>query len=157
MKKKIDDSESIVVKLRDTPIEYEEKDPEPVKPANQGGGSNGIPEGISDTTGWSEEQIQKETILLKFDADRFPYVVSKPIHHSQTVFNEEEYTIQIEVRPNNELISRIFSFFPQVEVLQPKWLRDDFQKKIAENLKKYSSMQKDCTDSADLCTRNIEK
>ena len=98
--------------------------------------------------------IQKETILLKFDADRFPYVVSKPIHHSQTVFNQEECIIQIQVRPNNELYSRIFSFFPQVEVLQPTWLREDFQKKIAENLKKYSSVQKDCTDNTELCSEN---
>lgn len=100
------------------------------------------------------DSIQKEKIVLKFDAERFPYVVSKPIHNSQTVFNEEEYTIQIEVRPNNELISQIFSFFPQVEVLQPKWLRDDFQRKIEENLKKYSSVQKDCTDNTELCTEN---
>lgn len=101
-----------------------------------------------------DDSIQKEKIVLKFDPDRFPYVVSKPIHHSQTVLNEEEYTIQIEVRPNNELVSQIFSFFPQVEVLQPKWLRDDFQKKIAENLRKYSSVQKGCTDSTDLCSEN---
>ena len=103
-----------------------------------------------------DKQIQKETILLKFDADRFPYVVSKPIHHSQTVFNKEECIIQIQVRPNNELYSRIFSFFPQVEVLQPTWLREDFQKKIAENLKKYSSVQKDCIDKPDLCSVNSD-
>lgn len=97
---------------------------------------------------------QKEKIVLKFDADRFPYVVSKPIHHSQTVINQEECIIQIQVCPNNELYSCIFSFFPQVEVLQPTWLREDFQKKIAENLKKYLSMQKDCTNGSDLCSVN---
>ncbi|MBP5345230.1 MAG: WYL domain-containing protein [Bacteroidales bacterium] len=101
-----------------------------------------------------DNSIQKETIVLMFDAERFPYVVSKPIHPSQTILNEEECTIKIEVRPNNELKSRIFSYFPQVEVIQPKWLRDDFRKKIAENLKKYSSMQKDCTNNIELCSEN---
>ena len=101
-----------------------------------------------------DEQIKKETILLKFEADRFPYVVSKPIHHSQTVFNHEECIIKIQVCPNNELYSLIFSFFPQVEVLQPAWLREDFQKKIADNLKKYSSVQKDCTNNVELCSEN---
>ena len=60
MSKKINDSLSTVVKLRDVPIVYIEKDPEPVKSTNQGEGSNGIPEGISDTTGWSDEQIQNK-------------------------------------------------------------------------------------------------
>ena len=93
-----------------------------------------------------DEPIKKETIVLKFDSDRFPYVVSKPIHHSQVVLDEEQCTIQIEVRPNNELYSRIFSFFPQVEVLEPQWLRESFCKKIEDNLKKYLSEKKDCTD-----------
>lgn len=60
MSKKINDSLSTVVKLRDVPIEYIEKDPEPVKSTNRGEGSNSIPEGISDTTGWSDEQIQNK-------------------------------------------------------------------------------------------------
>ena len=93
-----------------------------------------------------DEPIKKETIVLKFDSDRFPYVVSKPIHHSQIVLDEEQCTIQIEVRPNNELYSRIFSFFPQVEVMEPKWLRESFCKKIENNLKKYLSVKDDCTN-----------
>ena len=101
-----------------------------------------------------DESIKKENILLRFDSDRFPYVVSKPIHHSQKVLNEEDCTIQIQVRPNNELYSRILSFLPQVEVLQPTWLREDFQNIIAENLNKYASMQKGCTDNIELCSRN---
>ena len=100
------------------------------------------------------EQVKKEPILLKFDPDRFPYIVSKPIHHSQIIYNEDDCVIQIQVRPNNELYSLIFSFLPQVEVLRPAWLRDDFKKKIAENLGKYASMQNDCIDNIQLCSEN---
>ena len=93
-----------------------------------------------------DDDVQKETVVLKFEPDRFPYVVSKPIHHSQKVLSEEDCTLQIEVRPNKELESVIFSYFPHVEVLEPAILREQFKEKISKNLKKYTSMQKDCTD-----------
>jgi predicted DNA-binding transcriptional regulator YafY len=78
-----------------------------------------------------------EHVQLKFDEDRYPYIVSKPIHQSQKIVSEEERIIQIDVRPNKELKSIIFSFCPQVEVLSPKWLREEIKEKIEENLKKY--------------------
>jgi len=93
-----------------------------------------------------DDDVQKETVVLKFKPDRFPYVVSKPIHHSQKILSEDECIIQIEVRPNKELESVIFSYFPHVEVLEPATLREQFIEKISNNLKKYLSVQKDCTD-----------
>lgn len=93
-----------------------------------------------------DENVKKETIVLKFDIDRFPYVVSKPIHHSQIVVSEEECIIQIEVRPNKEFESVIFSYFPDVEVLAPALLREEFKEKIENNLKKYTSVQNGRTD-----------
>ena len=93
-----------------------------------------------------DDDVQKETVVLKFEPDRFPYVVSKPIHHSQKVLNEDECILQIEVRPNKELESVIFSYFPHVEVLKPATLREQFKEKISNNLKKYLSVQKDRTD-----------
>ena len=91
------------------------------------------------------DDVKIETVVLKFEPDRFPYVVSKPIHHSQKILNEDECILQIEVRPNKELESVIFSYFPHVEVLSPDTLREQFKEKISNNLKKYLSMQKDCT------------
>ena len=78
-----------------------------------------------------------EHVQLKFDEDRYPYIVSKPIHHSQTIVSDEERIIQIDVRPNKELKSIIFSFCPQVEVLSPEWLRQEIKEKMEVNLKKY--------------------
>ena len=94
-----------------------------------------------------DETILKETIVLKFDQHRFPYVVSKPIHRSQKVLSESDCTLQIEVRPNKELESLIFSYFPHVEVISPESIREQFKEKIADNLKKYLSVQKDRTET----------
>lgn len=99
-----------------------------------------------------DDCVEKETVVLKFEPDRFPYAVSKPIHHSQKVLSEEDCILQIEVRPNKEFESVVFSYFPDVEVVQPEWLRDDFQRKIMENLKKYSSVKNGCIDNSVLCS-----
>ena len=87
-----------------------------------------------------------EHIVLKFEKDRFPYIVSKPIHQSQKVLSEEECVLQIDVRPNNELTSRIFSFFPDVEVLEPAWYRNEIKEKILFNMQKYLPVKLDCTE-----------
>mgnify|MGYP002516056062 CR=1 FL=1 len=91
-----------------------------------------------------KEDTPTETIILRFSKERFPYVVSKPIHPSQTI-NKEEHTITIKVKPNHELNQMIFSFMPDVEVLSPESLRKEIMQKIEENLKKYFSVQNDCT------------
>lgn len=85
-----------------------------------------------------------EKVVLKFDEQRFPYIVSKPIHPSQAIIDENEHTIGLYIRPNKELEAQIFSFGPQVEVLEPLWLREQIYEKIVENYKKYSPMQNDC-------------
>jgi len=95
-----------------------------------------------------DESIQVEKVLMKFDKDRFPYVVSKPIHQSQSIVDEEKRLIQVEVRPNKELEALLLSFGPQVEILQPMWLRSQFTEKIKEYFKIYLSVHKDCTVEA---------
>ena len=92
-----------------------------------------------------DDHPQTERVVLKFDEKRFPYIVSKPLHSSQHVVSEEEHTLYINVRPNKELEATIFSFGNQVEVLEPEWLRQQIAEKIAENYKKYFSVQNDCT------------
>ena len=76
-------------------------------------------------------------IILKFEHNRYPYIISKPIHHSQEILNNEEHTIKITLRPNNELKTKIFSFGSDVEVISPQWLREEFAQKISECMKKY--------------------
>ena len=92
-----------------------------------------------------DENIPTEEVVLRFEPNRFPYVLSKPLHVSQKIVDKEEHTISIKVKPNNELRQLIFSFIPDVEVVSPTWLREEIKQKIEENLKKYLSMQNGCT------------
>lgn len=78
-----------------------------------------------------------EHVVMRFSKDRFPYVVSKPIHQSQKVVNSEEGIISIDVRVNRELEQNIFSFGQQIEVLSPKWFRDQIKEKYREIAKIY--------------------
>jgi len=91
------------------------------------------------------QNIPTEDIVLRFSPKRYPYVLSKPIHHTQKKV-DESYTISIKVKPNRELMQQIFSFIPDVEVLSPKWFREKICGKIKENLKKYISVQNECTE-----------
>ena len=92
------------------------------------------------------EDVKKETIVLRFTEQRFPYVTSKPIHASQKILNEKEFTISLEVKPTRELEQQILSFGSDVEVLSPEDFRAQISEKIALMMKKYFPMQKDCTD-----------
>ena len=94
------------------------------------------------------DNVKKEIIGLRFSANRFPYVVSKPIHKSQKVVDEGNCVVEIQIRPTRELDQQLFSFIPDVEVLYPEWYRQQIMEKIEENLKKYLSMKIDCTDKA---------
>lgn len=79
-----------------------------------------------------------EHVVLKFAKERFPYVVSKPIHQSQQVVNADDGTLSIDVRINRELEQNIFSFGQQVEVLSPEWFRNQIVEKYKEIVKIYS-------------------
>lgn len=85
-----------------------------------------------------DDSIIIEDILLKFDKDRYPYIVSKPMHPSQVIIDEDERLIQIQVKPNKELESLLFSYAPQVEVVKPLWLRQRMIQKIKEFSNIYS-------------------
>ena len=93
-----------------------------------------------------DDKIPVETFVLQFDGNRFPYVLSKPLHSSQEIVSMEVHVVSIKVKPNNELRQLIFSFIPDVEVISPKWFREEIKRKIKENLNKYLSMREDCTE-----------
>lgn len=74
-----------------------------------------------------------EKVILKFTPERFPYVVTKPLHPTQTTINEEECTVELSVIPNKELQAAILHYGADVEVLEPESLRQSFQE-IAERM-----------------------
>lgn len=96
-------------------------------------------EDIVGVTMTAKDGARKERVVLRFSPKRFPYVVSKPLHPSQQVICEEECTIELSIYPNPELRSLIFSFVPDVEVIEPQWYRKAIKKKLEENLKKYDN------------------
>lgn len=84
-----------------------------------------------------DENSELVDVILKFDEKRFPYVLSKPLHHSQSVIPGQNHTVKIRVKPNKELESQILFFGSQVEVLEPECLRKSIADNIAESYKKY--------------------
>jgi hypothetical protein len=65
------DSEDKELKLRTAPIQYEEKAPV-VAPASSnggGGGAPGLPAGITNTAGWSTDQLQTKLAEVKKNLD----------------------------------------------------------------------------------------
>lgn len=92
------------------------------------------------------EQREVEEIRLRFSPSRFPYVVSKPLHKSQQVISESDCEISIRVLPNKELQQKLFSFGPDIEILSPEWMRQDFAEKILEAAKKYFALQAQCKE-----------
>ena len=84
-----------------------------------------------------DDDIKKETIVLRFSETRYPYVISKPIHPSQEIIDPESHTISICVRPNRELYQRLFSFIPDVEVVSPEWIRKEVAERLKTSLEKH--------------------
>ncbi|MGM9928793.1 MAG: helix-turn-helix transcriptional regulator [Bacillus sp. (in: firmicutes)] len=93
-----------------------------------------------------KDEVKKECIILRFTKKQFPYVVSKPLHHSQQILDEDECTLCIEVRPTYELQGQILSFGSDVEVLSPDSYREEIRGILENTLNKYLAMQKGCTD-----------
>ena len=78
------------------------------------------------------QDAELEHILLRFSAHRLPYVLSKPLHHSQKIKDKEQGIIEITVIPNRELEAQLLWFGDDVEVLQPSGLRQQIAEKIAK-------------------------
>lgn len=77
------------------------------------------------------KDVEPQHILLRFSAYRLPYVLSKPLHHSQKIKDKAQGVIEITVIPNHELEAQLLWFGNDVEVLQPETLRLQIATKIA--------------------------
>ena len=93
---------------------------------------------FNDVIGVTVPQNQKcWKVLMKFDAQMYPYIKSKPIHKSMNIVNEDEGLIEVDLKPNNEFESLLFSFAEHCEVLEPLWLREKISGRVAILAKKY--------------------
>lgn len=66
-------------------------------------------------------------VVLSFTKQRAPYVISKPLHPSQK-HREKDGRLEVRLRviPNNELMSTLLSFCPDIDILEPSDLREKF-------------------------------
>jgi predicted DNA-binding transcriptional regulator YafY len=80
-----------------------------------------------------------QTITLHFTNDQKPYILTKPIHISQQIINNDEdgLTINISVIPNYEFFSMILSFGENVEVIAPVAIRNKMKEKLNKASHKY--------------------
>lgn len=100
---------------------------------------------LCDVVGVSVLPLEKEKIRLRFSNCRFPYVLTKALHHSQRIVDVDNNIVEINVIPNNELDALILSFGKDVEVLSPFSYRTKIQSIIKESYENYFTVQKDCT------------
>jgi predicted DNA-binding transcriptional regulator YafY len=82
-------------------------------------------------------------ILIKIFVTRqhAPYVLTKPIHHSQKLVEEREdgIVIELKVQHNFEIEKEILGFGEEMTVLEPKKLREALKKRIKNALNQYET------------------
>jgi len=99
-----------------------------------------LDEYFSDMIGVSRRNGQEpEDVVLRFPKDQYKYVATKPWHWSQTVIEENDdfVTMQMHVIINYELEQKILSFGDYVEVVAPRSLRDRIKERMEKSLEKY--------------------
>ena len=86
----------------------------------------------------NNEKVPVEKIKLNFTANRYPYVITKPLHSSQvTPKNEPEGIVLLKVKVNRELKQMLYGFGSDVEVLEPASLREEMKEEAEKMLSNY--------------------
>lgn len=80
-----------------------------------------------------------EKVVLKINQRSAPYVITKPIHHSQQVIEKgkDGITVSLNVQLNYELEREILGFGETMVVVQPKRLRERIENRLKYNLHLY--------------------
>ena len=89
----------------------------------------------------AHESAEVETVKLKVNAGQANYLRSLPLHPSQTEIEQsEEYSIfELHLCPEFDFQQEILSQTPEIEVLEPQWLRKEIAEKIRVMLEKYQT------------------
>ena len=94
---------------------------------------------FKNTIGVSVSRHAPANIIIKLKPMWAPYVITKPLHHSQIIVEQtDEYTIiSLKVHANKEFISKILGFGDQAVVIAPYQLRKYFKRLLRKNLAEY--------------------
>ena len=89
------------------------------------------------------EGLRADQVELFVYNSSAPYVLTKPIHHSQELVERQKkgVIIRLTVKHNFELEREILGFGETMIVLKPKRLRNRIEKRIREALDQYQSKQ----------------
>lgn len=89
--------------------------------------------------GITYSSLPPASVVLSFTGDSRHYVRTKPIHFSQQVVSEDDFsfTVSLLVQPSYELISDILSFGPACKVLAPEALKRSVTEILQEMMKNY--------------------
>lgn len=103
---------------------------------------------FEDIVGVSNIYDTPETILLSVNPITYDYIRTKPLVPTQSVVSKDnkEYIVRIKTVINHELIQLILSYGAGLTVLKPQRLVDTISSELENSLKKYQSVQINCTD-----------
>lgn len=87
------------------------------------------------------EKDRAHKVILQFDCYNAPYVLTKPLHHSQTILKEDDQciVIRIDVILNFELEREILGFGENVKVLAPRILADRIRQRMVKAVGVYKA------------------
>ena len=85
------------------------------------------------------ENVRAQEVHLFIRRGDAPYVITKPLHHSQKVLEtgKEGITVSIKVQLNFELERLILGFGENMRVLKPERLRERIQSKLQQAAEQY--------------------
>jgi predicted DNA-binding transcriptional regulator YafY len=89
--------------------------------------------------GIPKEGNEVRDILFRVPLNQKPYLVTKPLHSSQTLFSEdaEWATFSLHVRVNYELQQELLAFGDLIEILAPADFREQIKSRLQKSLVRY--------------------
>lgn len=89
------------------------------------------------------EKDRAHKVILFVDKTNAPYVLTKPLHHSQILLKEDEngILIRIDVVPNFELEREILGFGEAMKVVAPRLLASRIQKRLEKAAEQYRQVK----------------
>lgn len=87
-----------------------------------------------------KDGVLPEKIFLQIDKSMWPYIESKPIHGSQKIIehNSSGTLIELNLQLNYEIISLLFSYGEQVNIIGPEKLKIIIKNKAKKVIENYS-------------------
>ena len=98
---------------------------------------------FNDIIGVTRMNDQVEHIVFRVNANNVPYVITKPLHHSQQEISRSEdgsVLFSIDVIPNFELERDILGFGEGITVISPESLAGKIQKRLQKMLSNYERL-----------------